>query len=152
MVILKCGHGIGITSKQKDRPARWLLLNGQESYSVLLTALVRSAAHFGARREPQKDSCGSSARKMQFSLGWNRAGAQTPASISSSRLQDRNFTQRGPRKSIEDDFMGKRRNCGVNEHLCFLHRCERYAASDDEVYNCALYSKGCGTLRLSCRS
>ena len=29
---------------------------------------------------------------MQFSLGWNRAGAQTPASISSSRLQDRNFT------------------------------------------------------------
>ena len=29
------------------------------------------------------------------------------------------FTQRGPRKSIEDDFMGKRRNCGVNEHLCF---------------------------------
>ena len=56
---------------------------------------------------------------MQFSLGWNRAGAQTPASISSSRLQDRNFTQRGPRKSIEDDFMGKRRNCGVNEHLCF---------------------------------
>ena len=66
-----------------------------------------------------KDSCGSSARKMQFSLGWNRAGAQTPASISSSRLQDRNFTQRGPRKSIKDDFMGKRRNCGVNEHLCF---------------------------------
>lgn len=56
---------------------------------------------------------------MQFSLGWNRAGAQTPASISSSRLQDRNFAQRGPRKSIEDDFMGKRRNCGVNEHLCF---------------------------------
>ena len=56
---------------------------------------------------------------MQFSLGWNRAGAQTPASISSSRLQDRNFTQRGSRKSIEDDFMGKRRNCGVNEHLCF---------------------------------
>jgi hypothetical protein len=56
---------------------------------------------------------------MQFSLGWNRAGAQTPASISSSRLQDRNFTQRGPRKSIEDDFMGKRRNCGANEHLCF---------------------------------
>ena len=56
---------------------------------------------------------------MQFSLGWNRAGVQTPASISSSRLQDRNFTQRGPRKSIEDDFMGKRRNCGVNEHLCF---------------------------------
>ena len=56
---------------------------------------------------------------MQFSLGWNRAGAQTPASILSSRLQDRNFTQRGPRKSIEDDFMGKRRNCGVNEHLCF---------------------------------
>ena len=56
---------------------------------------------------------------MQFSLGWNRAGAQTPASISSSCLQDRNFTQRGPRKSIEDDFMGKRRNCGVNEHLCF---------------------------------
>ena len=34
----------------------------------------------------------SSARKMHFSLGWNRAGAQTPASISSSRLQDRNFT------------------------------------------------------------
>ena len=67
----------------------------------------------------QKDSCGSSARKMQFSLGWNRAGAQTPASISSSCLQDRNFTQRGPRKSIEDNFMGKRRNCGVNEHLCF---------------------------------
>ena len=29
---------------------------------------------------------------MQFSLGWNRAGEQTPASISSSRLQDRNFT------------------------------------------------------------
>ena len=56
---------------------------------------------------------------MQFSLGWNRAGAQTPASISSSCLQDRNFTQRGPRKSIEDNFMGKRRNCGVNEHLCF---------------------------------
>ena len=52
-------------------------------------------------------------------MGWNRAGVQTPASISSSRLQDRNFTQRGPRKSIEDDFMGKRRNCGVNEHLCF---------------------------------
>ena len=32
----------------------------------------------------------------------------------------------------------------MNEHLCFLHRCERYAASDDEVYNCALYSKGFG--------
>ena len=29
---------------------------------------------------------------MQFSLGWNRAGGQTSASISSSRLQDRNFT------------------------------------------------------------
>ena len=56
---------------------------------------------------------------MQFSFGWNRAGAQTPASISSSRLQDRNFTQRGPRKCIDEDFMGKRRNCGVNEHLCF---------------------------------
>ena len=94
-------------------------MNGLESYSVLLAALERSAVRFGLRREPQKDSCGSSARKMQFSLGWNRAGAQTPASISSSRLQDRNFTQRGPRKSIEDDFMGKRRNCGVNEHLCF---------------------------------
>jgi len=25
MVILKCGHGIGITPKQKDRPARLLL-------------------------------------------------------------------------------------------------------------------------------
>ena len=94
-------------------------MNGLESYSVLLAALERSAVRFGLRREPQKDSCGSSARKMQFSLGWNRAGAQTPASISSSRLQDRNFTQRGPRKSIEDDFMGKRRSCGVNEHLCF---------------------------------
>ena len=94
-------------------------MNGLESYSVVLAALERSAVHIGARREPQKDSCGSSARKMQFSLGWNRAGAQTPASISSSRLQDRNFTQRGPWKSIEDDFMGKRRNCGVNEHLCF---------------------------------
>ena len=39
--------------------------------------------------------------------------------MESSRLQDRNFTQRGPQKSIEDDFWGKRRNCGVNEHLCF---------------------------------
>ena len=39
--------------------------------------------------------------------------------MESGCLQDRNFTQRGPRKSIEDDFMGKRRNCGVNEHLCF---------------------------------
>ena len=29
------------------------------------------------------------------------------------------FTQRGPQKSIEDDFLGKRRNYGVNEHLCF---------------------------------
>lgn len=56
---------------------------------------------------------------MQFSLGWNRDGEQTPASISSSRLQDRNFTPRGSRESIEDDFVGKRRNCGVNEHLCF---------------------------------
>ena len=114
MVILKCGHGIGIAPKQKDRPARLLLMNGLESYSVVLTALERSAMRFDLRREPQKDSCGSSARKMQFSLGWNRAGAQTPASISSSRLQDRNFT--------------------------------------GTVYNCALYSKGCGTLRLSCRS
>ena len=52
-------------------------------------------------------------------LGMESGCAQTPASISSSRLQDRNFTQRGPWKSIEDDFMGKRRNCGVNEHLCF---------------------------------
>ena len=113
-VILKCGHGIGITPKQKDRPARLLLMNDLESYSVLLTALERSAVRFGLRREPQKDSCVSSARKMQFSLGWNRVGAQTPASISSSRLQDRNFT--------------------------------------GTVYNCALYSKGFGTLRLSCRS
>ena len=79
-------------------------------------------------------------------LGMESGCAQTPASISSSRLQDRNFTQRGPWKSIEDDFMGKRRNCGVNEHLCFLHRCERYAASDDEVYNCALFHRGFGTL------
>ena len=59
---------------------------------------------------------------MQFSLGWNRAGAQTPALILSSRLQDRNFTQRGPRKSIEDDFMGKRRNCEVNEHFYTVQR------------------------------
>ena len=40
MVILKCGHGIGITPKQKDRPARLLLMNGLESYSVLLLSLI----------------------------------------------------------------------------------------------------------------
>ena len=66
MVILKCGHGIGITSKQKDRPARWLLLNGLESYSVLLTALIRSAVRFGLRQEPQKDSCKAAQGKCSF--------------------------------------------------------------------------------------
>jgi hypothetical protein len=76
----------------KRPPSKIALVNGLESYSVVLAALERSAVRFDLGREPQKDSCGSSARKMQFSLGWNRAGAQTPASISSSRLQDRNFT------------------------------------------------------------
>ena len=40
--------------KQKDRPARLLLMNGLESYSVLLAALERSAVRFGLGREPQK--------------------------------------------------------------------------------------------------
>ena len=66
MVILKCGHGIGITPKQKDRPARLLLMNGLESYSVVLTALERSAMRFGLRREPQKDSCGAAQGKCSF--------------------------------------------------------------------------------------
>ena len=66
MVILKCGHGIGITSKQKDRPARLLLMNGLESYSVLLAALERSAVRFGLRREPQKDSCKAAQGKCSF--------------------------------------------------------------------------------------
>ena len=66
MVILKCGHGIGITSKQKDRPARLLLMNGLESYSVVLAALDRSAVRFGLRREPQKDSCKAAQGKCSF--------------------------------------------------------------------------------------
>lgn len=66
MVILKCGHGIGITSKQKDRPARLLLMNGLESYSVVLAALERSAVRFGLRREPQKDSCKAAQGKCSF--------------------------------------------------------------------------------------
>ena len=66
MVILKCGHGIGITPKQKDRPARLLLMNGLESYSVLLAALERSAVRFGLRREPQKDSCKAAQGKCSF--------------------------------------------------------------------------------------
>ena len=53
MVILKCGHGIGITPKQKDRPARLLLMNGLESYSVLLAALdgVLCASVLGGSRK-----------------------------------------------------------------------------------------------------
>ena len=66
MVILKCGHGIGITPKQKDRPARLLLMNGLESYSVVLAALERSAMRFGLRREPQKDSCKAAQGKCSF--------------------------------------------------------------------------------------
>ena len=66
MVILKCGHGIGITPKQKDRPARLLLMNGLESYSVVLAALERSAVRFGLRREPQKDSCKAAQGKCSF--------------------------------------------------------------------------------------
>ena len=66
MVILKCGHGIGITPKQKDRPARLLLMNGLELYSVLLAALERSAMRFGLRREPQKDSCKAAQGKCSF--------------------------------------------------------------------------------------
>ena len=66
MVILKCGHGIGITPKQKDRPARLLLVNGLELYSVLLAALERSAMRFGLRREPQKDSCKAAQGKCSF--------------------------------------------------------------------------------------
>ena len=66
MVILKCGHGIGITPKQKDRPARLLLMNGLESYSVVLTALERSAMRFDLRREPQKDSCKAAQGKCSF--------------------------------------------------------------------------------------
>ena len=66
MVILKCGHGIGITSKQKDRPARLLLMNGLESYSVVLAALERSAMRFDLRREPQKDSCKAAQGKCSF--------------------------------------------------------------------------------------
>ena len=66
MVILKCGHGIGITSKQKDRPARLLLMNGLELYSVVLTVLERSAMRFGLRREPQKDSCKAAQGKCSF--------------------------------------------------------------------------------------
>ena len=66
MVILKCGHGIGITPKQKDRPARLLLVNGLESYSVVLTASERSAMCFDLRREPQKDSCKAAQGKCSF--------------------------------------------------------------------------------------
>ena len=66
MVILKCGHGIGITPKQKDRPARLLLVNGLESYSVVLTALERSAMRFDLRWEPQKDSCKAAQGKCSF--------------------------------------------------------------------------------------
>ena len=65
-VILKCGHGIGITPKQKDRPARLLLVNGLELYSVLLAALERSAMRFDLRREPQKDSCKAAQGKCSF--------------------------------------------------------------------------------------
>ena len=63
---MKCGHGIGITPKQKDRPARLLLMNGLESYSVLLAALERSAVRFDFRREPQKDSCKAAQGKCSF--------------------------------------------------------------------------------------
>ena len=76
----------------KRPPSKIALVNGLESYSVVLAALDWSAVRFGLRREPQKDSCKAAQGKCSFSLGWNRAGAQTPASISSSRLQDRNFT------------------------------------------------------------
>ena len=57
---------MGITPKQKDRPARLLLMNGLESYSVLLAALERSAMRFGLRREPQKDSCKAAQGKCSF--------------------------------------------------------------------------------------
>ena len=146
MVILKCGHGIGITPKQKDRPARLLLVNGLELYSVLLAALERSAMRFDLRREPQKDSCKAAQGKCSFP--WDGIGLAHKRQLRFHRAVCKTviFTQRGLRKSIEDDFMGKRRNCGVNEHLCFLHRCERYAASDDKVYNCALFHRGFGTL------
>ena len=52
--------------KQKDRPARLLLMNGLESYSVVLAALERSAMRFGLRREPQKDSCKAAQGKCSF--------------------------------------------------------------------------------------
>ena len=58
--------GIGITPKQKDRPARLLLVNGLELYSVLLAALERSAMRFDLRREPQKDSCKAAQGKCSF--------------------------------------------------------------------------------------
>ena len=54
------------TPKQKDRPARLLLVNGLELYSVLLAALERSAMRFDLRREPQKDSCKAAQGKCSF--------------------------------------------------------------------------------------
>ena len=43
-VILKCGHGIGITPKQKDRPARLLLMNGRISNYIIQAYLIYRVA------------------------------------------------------------------------------------------------------------
>ena len=50
----------------KRPPSKIALVNGLESYSVLLAALERSAVRFGLRREPQKDSCKAAQGKCSF--------------------------------------------------------------------------------------
>ena len=50
----------------KRPPSKIALVNGLESYSVLLAALEQSAMRFGLRREPQKDSCKAAQGKCSF--------------------------------------------------------------------------------------
>ena len=50
----------------KRPPSKIALVNGLESYSVVLAALERSAVRFGLGREPQKDSCGVAQGKCSF--------------------------------------------------------------------------------------
>ncbi len=50
----------------KRPPSKIALVNGLESYSVVLAAFDRSAVRFGLRREPQKDSCKAAQGKCSF--------------------------------------------------------------------------------------
>ena len=82
----------GYHLQNKNRPSGLLLTNGLESYSVVLSVHGGSGVRFGPGRELQKDSCEAAQGKCSFP--WDGIGmADGNASpVSSSRLQDRNFT------------------------------------------------------------